>query len=637
MVNPLPIMLMLVFWLFLDFTGLFLSVTSTTFYFGWEGLPGLVLRIFGIALLTFSAPVVWRFVCWRFPLPTLTKSLLGLQIQLYLLVSLAHKHPTHASEIFAWTTVAGLFVSGLCLMALLRQIQRFAHPLQPFIALSFGVLLYLGTRLSLQGIPLFLAPVTQLRSLPLWLLLLIPGCLVISPLLTLAPTADRPEPSALGWRQQTLGLVPGLLTGLSAGLIYNLHIWSAQTADVQAAVYLLPLSLGTGLAWFLFARIRPRIALLALAALGLLIALDGLLYRPYELLEGLCRYGCGALGLTLLWLFFFNRFYACLEEDQNYFPVWGLQTGFVLLLLILTLFLLKANPNGFWLALILTVAALWIAGDAPETKAGEVPGLRSWYFALATLLIPGLLALVVRPAAPTPESPERLRVMSSNIRYGWTDTYQMNPQAHLKWLKTQPVDILGLQEVNKGHTSGAYTDLFRLYQQSLPGQWRYGDAHYGFGNALMSRLPILSSEVRHYRAKDMLRRSCLKTTLQYGEQPIDVYVTHLSHLPAPNPIRLAQMQELMVWLYQSRNPWILIGDFNARPDSQEVQLLRSVAHPIFQQQPTLLQAPSFPATNPRERIDYIFFSADFQLHHQSLPETGATSDHRPILTELSLP
>jgi endonuclease/exonuclease/phosphatase family metal-dependent hydrolase len=639
----LPSALLLSLWLLFDFTGILLSVISTYFYFGWAGMPLLVVRIFLIALFAFSGPLAYRLLLFRLPQEPVLKTLLGLQAGLYLLISLNRQ-----SDLFAWGAVAGVWVSGLALMAVFRHLAAFRSGSTPFFMSAMAVFLYLGVRVSNQGLALFFAPPQQQSGgYMAWILLLV-GVFAnfILPLPALARVSSTPATSAMpSILLQLFGSVLGPLIGLSVGLIYNLHIWSAKTPEYQAAVYFLSLSLGLGLAWGLFRRLGPKpLVLLPLAGFSLALSLFAILYQHYSLPLALLAHGAGCLGLSLFWLYFFSRFQAFQRTENDYFPVWGLQLGFVLLLVVLAIFLLNANPNGFWLVLLISLglllwAELWAEMRSLPLQPEAVPLQRFWLFALGCFMLPGLMAFAI-----TDRSPDRpvkdgqwLRIMSTNIRYGWTDNYRFDPFPHLQWLKHHPVDLLGIQEVNKGHTSGAYSDLYRLYQQALPGHWRYADANYGFGNALMTSLPILSSETRLYQAKDILRRSCLKATVQVGSKPVDVYITHLSHLPHPNLVRQAQMQELLGWIRQSKNPWLVIGDFNAFPDSPEVQSLLKLAHPAFQTQPELLKQPSFPSLKANERIDYVFFSPQFKLRRQQVLETAGSTDHRPILTELALP
>jgi endonuclease/exonuclease/phosphatase family metal-dependent hydrolase len=633
--NVLPAALLMALWLLLDFTGLLLSVISTYFYFGWAGMPLLVVRIFLIALFAFSSPLAYRLFLYRLPQGPVLKALLSLQLGLYMLISFNRQ-----SDLFAWAAVAGVWVSGLALMCVYRHLASFRSWSLPFFITSLAAFLYVGVRVSNQGLALFFSPPTDANGgYMAWLILfgfLLSGLFL--PLPQIENTqVENPLPREL---QELHGLVFGPLIGISVGLIYNLHIWSAKTPNYQAAVYFLSLSLGTGFAWWLFSRWQNKyLFILPLAALSLGISLIFILYQTYTLPIGLFSHSLGCFGLSLFWLYFISRFQSIQSKNLNYFPIWGLQSGFIVFLVVLAIFLLNANPNGFWLIIALLFSVLMLSeSKSLELTLDTQPQKRLWLFSLGCFMLPGLFALGLtdRSLDQLHKNGQRLRIMTSNIRYGWTDDYRFDPFPHLKWLKGHPVDILGLEEVNKGHTSGAYSDLFRLYQQSMPGHWRYADANYGFGNALMTHLPIVQSESRQYQAKDILRRSCLKATLKLGDRLIDVYVTHLSHLPHPNLVRQAQMKELLGWISQSQNPWIVMGDFNAFPDSPEVQALLKVSHPIFAKQEKLLTEKSYPSRKPTERIDYIFFSPAFQLQDQQILETAGSTDHRPVLSELVL-
>lgn len=630
--NLLSVALLLNFWLFLDFVGLFLSVISTSFYFGWAGVPLLVARIFLIALLSFSTPLLYRFLLWHLPPWPILKLLLGLQVALYLGLSFKP-----IPSLFAWGVVTGTWISGLALMALFRQFACFAHPVLPYMAMMCAILVYQGIRLSLGGLALMLT-LPASGNILAWLLV---WALALLSLLLPAPhrVPMPPNPPLLKRGATSYGLPLGPLIGLSLGLIFNLPIWSAQTPTWQATIYFFSLALGIWLAWELFQHQHARSWLLVLAALSLAFALVAILYLPLNLSIALAAQGLGSMGLGIFWMYYLTRYQQFAQASPTYFPWLSLQAGFLALLVILTVFLLQANPNGFWLAWLLCfLPLLLVEFQPPRLLQLPFPGQKMWRFLLFGLGSVGLIAFQFKEKPPSVNASQRhLTVMSSNIRYGWTDDYRFDPLLHLQWLTRHPVDLLGLQEVNKGHTSGAYMDLFRLYQQALPGNWYYADANYGFGNALMSRLPVEYSQTRLYQAKDMLRRSCLKSAVRLGQQRIDVFVTHLSHLPSPNPVREAQMRELLQWVQQSRRPWIVIGDFNAHPSSGEVQALLKLAHPIFRQKPELLKTPSFPSLHPQERIDYIFFSAEFQLLRQEIPDTAGSSDHRPILMELYLP
>jgi endonuclease/exonuclease/phosphatase family metal-dependent hydrolase len=226
--------------------------------------------------------------------------------------------------------------------------------------------------------------------------------------------------------------------------------------------------------------------------------------------------------------------------------------------------------------------------------------------------------------------------MTTNIRYGWTDDYRFEPQKHLQWLQRHPADIIGYQEVNKGSIYGSFMDLYQYYRSSISGNSVYGDASYGFGNSLSTSLNIKDSRVFAYRSADMIQRSFVWTLLEFNDLEIEVYVTHLSHLPNPNKIRQEQVAELIDWIGRSKRPWILMGDFNAQPDEPEIVELLKMSNQVFTQKPELLKELSHDSLEPTMRIDYIFFSEHFELIEQKVLDNQGTSDHRPVLARLKL-
>jgi len=634
----LPAALFAVLWMWSDLIGNLLSVISTYFYFGWEDVPLRVPKIFGIALLAFSGPLWFRLFLARLEPVRVSRTLLLLLFGLYLALALNRQ-----SDFFAWGSVAAVWLGGMAMMSLLQNLgSALRLSSVPLYTVLMAFLFYLSTRISQSGLPLLLVPLGS-QALLSWASLLV---FVLAGLLIPQRNLPRPEaettepPPPLPLGSGSLGAVFGLLMGLSVGLIYNLHIWSAQSAELPATIYFFSLGLGSLGGWFAFQRLQSWLAL-GLAGLSLGLSLYTLLYLPYPTAGGLAAHLAGACGLLICWGFFLQRWQSLQQRWPGFFPWLGLQTGFVALLLILAVFLLQANPGGFWLALGLVLVILgWQEHRHGKLSLPTLSLQRLWIYSTGVFACVGLLSLFLplsQPSLPAaPAESESLQLISSNIRYGWTDHDRFEPQTHLNYLREQKPDLLGLQEVNKGHTSGAYTDLYRLYQRHLPGSWHYGDAHYGFGNALLSRWPVEQIEVRHYQAKDMLRRSCLIATVNYQGQSLDVFVTHLSHLPPPNAVRQQQLAELVQWVGQSRNPWVLLADLNTDSRSGELEALLALAHPVFQTQPEWLDTPSFPSLEPRERIDFVLFSAAFELLSMEIPDTAGSSDHRPVIATLQL-
>jgi endonuclease/exonuclease/phosphatase family metal-dependent hydrolase len=229
-----------------------------------------------------------------------------------------------------------------------------------------------------------------------------------------------------------------------------------------------------------------------------------------------------------------------------------------------------------------------------------------------------------------------LTVMTTNARYGWTDDYRFDPDPYVHWLQSNPASIIGMQEVNKGNFYGGFIDVFEYYRRQLPGRALYGDANFGFGNALFTDLEVIDSSVTAFASSDMIRRSYIWALVMHAGREIEVFVTHLSHLPHPNEIRQAQVEELVEQLARTERPWILMGDMNAITNDPEIAAFTQVSHPVFRERPELLSEYSYPSEQPRLRLDYIFFSDHFDLVDQEVLDNQGSTDHRPIRSVLRL-
>lgn len=642
--SHLPAVFLALIWMWSDCIGTLLSVISTYFYFGWEGTPQLVPKIFGLALLAFSGPLFYRVLLYRIPPAPLSRALLLLLFGVYTALSVQRE-----SDFFAWGALGACWLSGVLLMTLFRQLRESSGLFWSY-TLQVAFFFYLSTRIAQGGLPLILLAPQGVGWMP-WLMLTV--IVLVGLFLPHRPVSSTESFSLVSpsrWRG-SLGMSFGLLMGLSVGVIENLHIWSARTPTYPAAIYFLSLGLGALAGGFLFRSGWSDRLKMPLAALAMGLGIYGLLYLDVSAWPGvgqvmgfsLMAHGLSTAGLMYLWTVFFRQYQRYQAETPHFFPWVSLQVGFVFLLLILAIFLLKANPIGFWIALVLSVLILSLHrlrfGD-DEAVALPAPIQRLWHYACALFCLVGgvsLWAPTTVALKPALAEVDTFQVMSTNIRYGWTDDYRFDPLLHVRYLRERLPQLMGVQEMNKGHTSGAYSDLFRLYQQALPGRWFYGDANYGFGNALFSQFKVLNSENRVYTAKDMLKRSCLVNTVEINGQPVTVLVTHVSHLAPPNPVRQSQIRELSDWIQELNTPWILIGDFNATPDSAEIQSLVQLAHPLYREHPEWVRDLSYPAVHPDRRIDYIFFSSDFELKKMEVLENGTSTDHRPVLAELRLP
>ncbi len=230
-----------------------------------------------------------------------------------------------------------------------------------------------------------------------------------------------------------------------------------------------------------------------------------------------------------------------------------------------------------------------------------------------------------------------LRVATLNIwnRFGPWD--QRLPAIRAEVARLAP-DLLGLQEVlrlDAGEGDGL--DQAAAIASTLGYHVAYARAHDEgwYGNAALSRWPIVRSETFELpRLGTEEKRTLLHADVDSPHGRIPFFVTHLNWKFDEGHVRVAQIREIalritkLVGPERGRSldafPAILVGDFNAEPDSDEIRFLRGLTslgenRRVYYQDAfglagdgtpgyTFAKRNAFaaPLREPDRRIDYIF-------------------------------
>ncbi|MCU0507011.1 MAG: endonuclease/exonuclease/phosphatase family protein [Anaerolineae bacterium] len=237
-------------------------------------------------------------------------------------------------------------------------------------------------------------------------------------------------------------------------------------------------------------------------------------------------------------------------------------------------------------------------------------------------------------------------------------------------------DIVGLNEVFHPLGEGALPALAVLAERLGMG-FAFGatqssephPAHPPYGNAVLSRWPIMAHAAHHlapavaYGKRGLLEARIL---LPSG-RPLTIYVTHLDH--RSEEVRLAQWASADTWLARDRSRFHLaLGDFNALAASDYASagaLERLAAYqrerdwptPAFDLVGRVMKSgyedaycavggaeaggATWPAEAPERRIDYIFLPKAAGATARSCspvdePAAVAASDHLPVLAEIDV-
>jgi len=265
--------------------------------------------------------------------------------------------------------------------------------------------------------------------------------------------------------------------------------------------------------------------------------------------------------------------------------------------------------------------------------------------------LPLLLSIGLSPLANAlPDQTEgvSLRVMVYNIAAGHGDLARI-----AEVIREQQPDVVGLQEVDK-HWSGRsnwedqttrlakelgmegfYAPIYRLPHPEE------GRPEREYGLAFLSRLPITHSlnhpvsrlSTQSPDARPEPKPGFPEITLEIGNRTVRFFNTHLDYRGDPR-VRQMQVAETLAIIGEVKEPTVLMGDLNARPDQAEIQPLRKLLRDAWDEK-KLGPGHTFPANQPDRRIDYLLVSDHFEVKQAAVIPTDA-SDHLPLVFDLIL-
>ncbi|MEB1808589.1 MAG: endonuclease/exonuclease/phosphatase family protein [Bacillaceae bacterium] len=225
---------------------------------------------------------------------------------------------------------------------------------------------------------------------------------------------------------------------------------------------------------------------------------------------------------------------------------------------------------------------------------------------------------------------EMITVTTYNVRYGKGLDNRVNIQRTIEVLRSLDSDIISLQEIERYSIRSKFKDQVQIIAKELEmNAVFYPSISYPgiyYGNAILSRFPIESTDRISFFSKRENRSAILSKINISEEQSIYVINTHLGLNEGE---RLAAIKKIYERLSQIEEPVILMGDLNSLPTKKEYQMWDSyltksnVGDPIQ-------------TYYSREwQIDYIFHSKEFVVSQTNVLKNDA-SDHYPVTAELSL-
>lgn len=244
------------------------------------------------------------------------------------------------------------------------------------------------------------------------------------------------------------------------------------------------------------------------------------------------------------------------------------------------------------------------------------PWRPKWLLLLPLCALPFFTASDRLPDA-APGTKAALRIAVANVH-----VTSKHPGALLRWLASEPVDVLGIVELSPQFAEA-------LQRQAPPGL-RHMSLHplsTPWGTGLLSSRPLLDSKLVH--AADGVAR--LEATLEIDGRPVRIVVVH----PKPPMTESTQIARDALMKAVSRDagsvPTVVVGDINATPWSRP---LLDAAEDGLRRATTL--APTWRAgwrVLPGIPIDHILATPPLSVGTASRGP-GIGSDHLPVRAEL---
>lgn len=248
---------------------------------------------------------------------------------------------------------------------------------------------------------------------------------------------------------------------------------------------------------------------------------------------------------------------------------------------------------------------------------------------------------------------QQVRVMTYNIHHGATAKEVPSLPRIAELIRELDVDVVALQEVDRHWSErSAFADQTTELAEQLKMEVAFGPIYdlpleekgrqrRQYGLAILSRYPIVSSRnfelTRLTTVTSEPERKLLPgfpmVTIDIGGTSLHVFNTHLDYRADPK-IRRQQVAEMLEIIARYDPPMILVGDFNALPDAEELRPLYEVFTDAWEEAGEG-DGFTYPAEQPVKRIDAIFVSPGFVVDSVFVPNSTA-SDHRSVAADLLL-
>jgi endonuclease/exonuclease/phosphatase family metal-dependent hydrolase len=228
------------------------------------------------------------------------------------------------------------------------------------------------------------------------------------------------------------------------------------------------------------------------------------------------------------------------------------------------------------------------------------------------------------------------RVATYNIHKCRGLDRHVRPERIVEVLKQIGADIIALQEVVGMDDAARERNQVRAIAEELGMDFRIGENRRvrggAYGNAVLSRLPIVNDRNHDLTWRLYEPRGCLQVTIENPQTALHIYNVHLGTSFFE---RRHQAHRLFEVISNASAPRIVLGDFNEWTRGLTTHLMSYHLNSADPEQ-RLGRARTYPGVFPILHLDHVYYDSLLTLKKISVHRSRlalAASDHLPIVAE----
>jgi len=239
---------------------------------------------------------------------------------------------------------------------------------------------------------------------------------------------------------------------------------------------------------------------------------------------------------------------------------------------------------------------------------------------------------------------DSFRIVTYNVHRCRGMDRRIMPRRIVEVLRELDPDVVALQEVLSENTKKCEDNQPRYIAEELGLDYTFGEVRQmngsGYGNAILSHLPMTLAENFNLSHVGREERGCLRTDLVLSAQTtLHVYNVHLGTAYHERRHQGRKLVESDVLTREDvTGPRILLGDFNEWLPGLASRLLTEHFGSVDLRQ-HLGRSRTYPGFLPFLYLDHMYFDDSLKLERAMLHRTGkaiVASDHLPLVADFRL-